>query len=96
MIHGGYKVDRKIRIITGGLLEQPPFSRKTMIKLCVRQGVQQTDHGRHNRGFLDKVYHPFKNSGGIVIESQDEPSLDLQAESLHLPYAGYQITIPVG
>ena len=67
-------------------MQEPAFPLQPPVELSIGQGRQQAGHGHRYAGFLYEVYLPVENILGVGVESQYEPSANLDPGRLDLDH----------
>jgi len=79
------EVDREIGIVAGGCPDDSAFILQPTMELGALRSVQQTYHGRNDAAFLDECDKAFEDRFRILVESDNEPCLDLETRVLDIP-----------
>jgi hypothetical protein len=79
LIHFGNKIDGVARVIAAGMTDDPALFRQAFIKPGIVWGNQQTYHGRNNSALLDKIDLALKNTGCIIVKTNNESGHDFHA-----------------
>jgi len=79
IVHLGDEVDGEIRVVSGGLFQQPLLLFEPVAELRARKGIEEADHGRDDPACLDEPDLGVENRKGVVVETDNESSLHLEA-----------------